>query len=185
MPGARIASGERVTLRTVESEDVPFLQRASADPEIRYPLGNPVRNREQIDVSAEEGTDRFLVCLDEDAADPGRPDEDDVTRIGEVSVTDADYRRPELGYWFVPEVHGEGYGAESVALVVDYVFREYDTPAVGAGAFDFNDASRALLSSLGFTEEGRRRKFMFVDGEHRDMVQYGLLRREWRERGRA
>ncbi|WP_440006622.1 GNAT family N-acetyltransferase [Halomicrococcus sp. SG-WS-1] len=182
MPGARITSGERVTLRTVESEDVSFLQRASANPEIRYPLGNPLRNREQIDVSDEKGTDQFLVCLDEDDAGPGRPDEDDVTRIGQVSVSDADWKRPELGYWFVPDVHGGGYGTESVSLVVEYVFREYDTPAVGAGAYDCNDASRGLLESLGFTEEGRRRKFMFVDGEYRDMVQYGLLRREWRER---
>lgn len=182
MPGARITSGERVTLRTIESEDVPFLQRAFTDPDIRYPIGNPLRNQEQIDVSGEDGgSDDFLVCLDDDAG-PGQPDDGDVRRIGAVHVGDADYKRPELGYWLVPEVHGEGYGTESVSLVVDYVFREYDTPAVGAGAYEFNDASRGLLESLGFTEEGRRRKFMFIDGEHRDMIQYGLLRREWRER---
>ena len=183
MPGARVASGERVTLRTVEREDVPFLQRAGANPEIRYPLGNPLMNREQYDVSDEEGTDRFLVCLDGEDAGPGEPGEEDTRPIGAVSVEDMDWKRPELGYWLVPEVHGEGYGKEAVSLVVDYVFRAYDAPAVGAGAYDFNDASRGLLASLGFVEEGRRRKFMFVDGEHRDMVQYGLLREEWRERG--
>lgn len=32
MPGARVASGERVTLRTAEEEDAPFLQRAYANP---------------------------------------------------------------------------------------------------------------------------------------------------------
>ncbi len=68
-------------------------------------------------------------------------------------------------------------------MVIDYVFRSYDTPAVGAEDYDFNDASRGLLESLGFAEAGRR-KYMFIDGEHRDMVQYGLLRREWRERER-
>lgn len=182
MPGARVTSGERVTLRTVETEDIPFLQRAGTNPEIRYPLGNPVMNREQYEISDEGGTDQFLVCLEDDDADPGQPDEDDVTLIGQVNVMDADWKRPELGYWLVPEVHGEGYGKESVSLVIDYVFRQYDTPAVGAEAYDFNDASRGLLESLGFAEEGRRRKFMFIDGAHRDMVQYGLLRREWRER---
>ncbi len=180
MPGARVTSGERVSLWTVESEDVPFIQRASVEPEIRYPLGNPVRNREQFDVSDEPNApDRFLVCLDGSDADAGRSDERDVTPVGQVDVSDAHYKRPELGYWLVPEVHGEGFGKESVSLVVDYVFREYDTPAVGAKAFDFNDASRGLLTSLGFVEEGRLRKFMFVDGEYRDMVYYGLLRREW------
>jgi RimJ/RimL family protein N-acetyltransferase len=161
MPGARVTSGERVTLRTVESEDVPFLQR-SVEPEIRYPLGNPVRNREQYEPSDDDGTDRFLVRLDEDT-DPGQPDGDDVRRIGVVSVEDIDYKRPELGYWLVPEVHGGGYGKEAVALVVEYVFRQYDTPAIGAGAYDDNDASRGPLESLGFVEKGRRRKFMFVD----------------------
>ncbi|ELZ24987.1 protein N-acetyltransferase-like protein [Halosimplex carlsbadense 2-9-1] len=180
MPGARIASGDRVTLRTVEQEDVPFLQRAGANPELRYPLGARLRNREAIDVSEEEaGTDRFLVCLDGEDAGPGRPDPDDVRRIGAATAEGIDYRRPELGYWLIPAVHGRGYGSEAVGLVVDYLFRSYDTPAVGAGAFDHNDASRGLLESLGFVEEGRRRKFMFVDGAHRDMVQYGLLREEW------
>ncbi|SFK99018.1 Protein N-acetyltransferase, RimJ/RimL family [Halogranum rubrum] len=182
MPGARITSGERVTLRTVENEDIPFLQRAGSNPEIRYPLGNPLQNREQYEVSDDRNApDRFLVCLEGDETPELLDDADDVTRIGCVSVADAHYKRPELGYWLVPEFHGEGYGTESLSLVVDYVFRQYDTPAVGAGVFDFNDASRGLLELLGFVEEGRRRKFMFVDGEHRDMVQYGLLREEWTE----
>ncbi|NHN48458.1 GNAT family N-acetyltransferase [Halostella sp. JP-L12] len=196
MPGARVASGERVTLRTAEQEDVPFLQRGCTDPEIRYPLGTPVRNQEEIEIWDDDaGSDRFIVCLDGDETGPGQPDEvvefgespDDhaedaaVRRIGMVAVQDADYKRPELGYWLVPEVHGEGYGTEAVSLLVDYAFRTYDAPAVGAGAFGFNDASRGLLESLGFAEEGRRRKFMFVDGAHRDMVQYGLLREEWRD----
>jgi ribosomal-protein-alanine N-acetyltransferase len=180
MPGARIKRGERVTLRTVEEEDVPFVQRASANPEIRYPLGSPLRNREQVEDWDTEGTDRFLVCLDDDAG-PGQSDEGAVRPVGIVSVEDADWKRPELGYWLVPEVHGEGYGTEAVALVVGYVFRSYDTPAIGAGAFASNDASCGLLESLGFSEEGRRRKYMFIDGEHRDMVQYGLLRQEWHE----
>jgi RimJ/RimL family protein N-acetyltransferase len=183
MPGAIVQRDERVTLRTVEQEDVSFLQRAGATPEIRYPLGNPVMNREQYDIADETGTDRLLVCIDDDAG-PGAPEEGDLhdlRRIGAVTVADADYKRPELGYWLVPAVHGDGYGTEAVSLVVEYVFRAYDAPAIGAEAFDFNNASRGLLESLGFAEEGRRRKFMFVDGEHSDMVQYGLLRGEWRE----
>lgn len=179
MPGARVASGDRVTLRTVEKEDVPFLQRAGANPEIRYPLGNPLRTREDFDLGDDDDDiDRFLVCLDDDGG-PGGADGDDLRRIGAVTADSMSYRRPELGYWLIPEVHGQGYGREAVGLVIDYLFRSYDRPAVGAGAFEHNDASRALLESLGFVEEGRRRKFMFVDGAYRAMVQYGLLREKW------
>ncbi|WP_306054180.1 GNAT family N-acetyltransferase [Natronococcus wangiae] len=185
MPGARVRRGERVTLRTLEDDDLPFLQRAYANPELRYPLGTPLKNREQLEAWLEDDdADRFLVCLD-DADDPGVPAADETRPIGAVSVEDADWRRPELVYWLVPEVHGEGYGAEAVSLAIDYVFRTYDAPGVGAAAYDFNDASRALLESLGFAEEGRIRKDRFVDGLYRDTIRYGLLREEWRDgRGR-
>lgn len=183
MPGARIASGDRVSLRTVESEDTPFLQRAYANPGIRYPAGTALKNRDEVE-SWNEGDDKdqFLVTLDGADAGPGQPDDADVRRIGAVDVRDADWKRPELGYWLIPEVHGEGYGTEAVALVLDHVFRTYDTPAVGATAMDFNEASRGLLESLGFTEEGVVRKHRFVDGAYRDLYQYGLLRSEWRNR---
>jgi RimJ/RimL family protein N-acetyltransferase len=184
MPGALVARGDRVTLRTEEREDVPFLQRARANPELRHPIGNPVTNQEQMGVPEERpSSDHLLVCLDDDAAGPGKPAEGETERIGRVAVADHHYKRPELGYFLTPEHQGEGYGREMLELAIDYTFAQYDAPAVGAGAFDFNDASRGLLSSLGFEEEGRLRRFMFVDGAHRDMVYYGLLREAWERRG--
>jgi RimJ/RimL family protein N-acetyltransferase len=62
---------------------------------------------------------------------------------------------------------------------VDRAFYTSSVHGVGAGAFALNDASRAVLESLGFTEEYRHREAEYVDGEHRDFVNYGLLRREW------
>ena len=180
MPGARVNSGKRVTLRTAETEDIPFLQRARANPELRYPLGNPTMDQEQFEEWREgKSGDQFLVCLDEDEITPGQPDENDVRQIGQVNVHGADHNRPELGSWLIPEVHGEGYGKESASLLIDYVFRAYDTPVVGAETYDFNEASRGLLESLGFVKEGRRRKFKFVNGAYRDVIQYSLLREEW------
>jgi RimJ/RimL family protein N-acetyltransferase len=181
MPGPLVRRGERVTLRTAEREDRPFLQRACANPRLRHAVGNPVMDREGFAESREDDdADRFVVCLDDEAG-PGAPD-DDPRRVGGASVTDTSYKRPELGYWLVPEVHGDGHGGELLSLLVEYAFRQYDAPAVGAAAYDFNDASRGVLESVGLEEEGRRRKFMFVDGEHRDLCQYGLLREEWRDR---
>lgn len=183
MPGARIRRGERVTLRTLEDEDRPFIQRAYANPEIRYPLGTPLKSRDDLESWLDDDADRLLVCLDEAETGPGTPGTDATEPIGLVTVEDADWRRPDLVYWLVPARHGEGYGREAVALVVDYVFRTYDAPGVGATAYAFNEASRGLLESLGFTEEGRIRKDRFVDGAYRDTIQYGLLREEWRADG--
>ncbi|MCU4972769.1 GNAT family N-acetyltransferase [Halobacteria archaeon AArc-m2/3/4] len=207
MPGARIESGDRVTLRTLEREDIPFLQRGFANPELRYPIGNQRhKNRTELESQfEEEDRVRFLVCLEGDAlagsgleegaddregtgeskdggrATPTDGDVTDVRPIGVVSVAGVDWHRPELAFWLAPEVQGRGYAKEAVSLVIDYIFRVYETPAVGAGAYAYNEASRGLLESLGFTEEGRLRKFRFIDGEHRDSVEYGLLRSEWAE----
>lgn len=182
MPGARITTGERVTLRTVEREDVPFLQRGTANAQLRYPLGSRLMNQGQVEREIlDDSTDQFLVCLDGENAGPGQPAEGNVNRIGVVFVEDASWRRPELVYWLVPAVHSDGYGKEALLLVIDYIFQVYDHPAVGAGVYEFNEASRGLLESLGFTEEGRIRKDRFIDGEYVDTIQYGLLRREWRE----
>jgi hypothetical protein len=85
MPGARLASGDRVTLRTEEAEDVPFLQRARANPELRHPIGNPVTNQEQMGVPDERPSeDAFVVCLDDESAGPRQPDPDETERIGRV-----------------------------------------------------------------------------------------------------
>jgi RimJ/RimL family protein N-acetyltransferase len=184
MPGARVARGERVTLRTTEEEDVSLLQRMRTNPKLKIPLGSPVTSRtEMVDEwPRDDDTDRFTVCLDGDGAGPGTPDDAETRAIGFVNVEDASWRRPELGYGLVTEVHGQGYGTEAIGLAVDYTFRTYPHPAVGAGAFAFNEASRGLLESLGFSEEGRTHRDMFVDGEYRDMVQYCLLREEWEDR---
>lgn len=179
MSGARVSEGERVTLRTVEPEDDAFCQRAVANPELRVPLGTSLRRRGEMDEIREAPGVGLLACLD-DGAVPGSPAEDETTRIGWVGTEGDGPRRPELVYWLVPEHHGAGYGREMLALAIDYVFATNSHPAVGASVYGFNDASRGLLESLGFEEEGCRRNYGFVDGEYVDSYTYGLLREEWR-----
>ncbi len=69
MPGPVFAEGETVTLRTIEEEDLDFLQRGRNHPEIRRPLTDAdPRNGEQIreyfenSVSNDDGFG-FLICV--------------------------------------------------------------------------------------------------------------------------
>lgn len=182
MPGAVVASGERVSLRTVERDDVEFLQRADANPELRGPLGETPKSREEVAAELDRKwghDDAFLVCLDDGTAGPGTPEAGEVRRLGLCVASGRGRSRPVVGYWLVPEVHGEGYGREAVSLLVDYVFEGYAHPAVGADTFADNDASRGLLESLGFTLEGRLRKAEYREGAYRDRVVYGLLHSDW------
>lgn len=126
-------------------------------------------------------TTPLVVCLD-DGAGPGPVSADAVDRIGIGSVEDHGQSRPELAHFVLPEYQGEGYGTETVSLLVDLAFQAHHHPAVEAQTFPENEASRALLESLGFTQEGRIRHQQFWDGRYRDQILYGLLREEWNDR---
>lgn len=209
MPGARVASGDRVTLRTVESEDVAFYQRAHANPELRYPLGWDVESRAELEAEVDDGFGHdhaFLVCLgagdpdseanssagsdpdgsggnpSPDAGSGGMEDDENPRRIGCVVAGTAERARSGIGVWIVPECQGEGYGTEAASVLIDFLFRTYPHPAIRAKVLPGNDASRGLLESLGFEREGRARREAFWDGEYRDAILYGLLREDWEER---
>ncbi|MBX3428540.1 MAG: GNAT family N-acetyltransferase [Hyphomonadaceae bacterium] len=70
--------------------------------------------------------------------------------IGTVEATVKPGGRIEIGYLFDPRVWRRGYGREAVGAMIDLLSRN------GAATFDAiidirNDASKALVSSLGFT----------------------------------
>ena len=185
MPGPVVERGDRVTFRTVERDDAEFQQRAATDPRVRYLLGmaesrSAAESEDLIENRSEHDTTlSYVVCLDEEDASRAHPDEGETTPIGMVHAYGIDGERAYLAYWLLPGFHGEGYGKEAASLLVDTVFWNTPVHSVSAGAFGHNDASRGLLESLGFTLERRKREAEYTDGEYRDFVDYGLLRREW------
>jgi RimJ/RimL family protein N-acetyltransferase len=175
MPGPTFLDGDRVALRTIEEEDLDFLQRMANDERIwRYALRpipqNGEQEREFFDeqVSA-EGDVHLLAC-------------DDDRRLGVVSLYDVDHRvgSAELGYWLDPAVHGEGYGSDAASRLVRYAFHTLQLHRLRARVGAFNDASVALLESLGFDREGTLREAVPFEGDRHDEYRYGLLASEWR-----
>lgn len=187
MPGPIVVEGEDVSLRTVEQEDAEFLQRSCTDPRIRHSLGSihyRTRAQQEDGLShwAEDDSNAvFVACVDEEDAPAGHPGEDETTPIGSFSVRHVDSDRTWLAYWLVPEFHGEGYGREMAELGIDYLFQNYDVHGISAGAYGFNEASRGLLESMGFTQVAHRRESRYINGDYHDEIQYDVLRREWED----
>ncbi|MFC4450310.1 GNAT family N-acetyltransferase [Halorussus aquaticus] len=174
MPGPVFISGERVDLRVTEREDLDLIQRARSDPDIRTALTHTApQTREQVEefyeefVSTDNGDASFVAC--ERGGDP----------VGQVSLFRTEHDHGEISYWLLPEARGEGYATEAVSLLLDHAFDTSGRHRVYARVVDFNEASRAVVERLGFTEEGRLREHVFLDGAYRDVVLYGLLRDEW------
>ena len=118
-------TGETVTLRPIEEDDLEFLQRCMNHPAVWRPaLDIDPMNREQgveffeTVISGDDGV-HCMVC---DDADP----------LGVVSLTGSRYgpdetrrsRDAELAYWLSPEYHGRGFGSDAAATMLRYAFED-------------------------------------------------------------
>jgi RimJ/RimL family protein N-acetyltransferase len=56
---------------------------------------------------------------------------------------------------------------------------------VYCGTSDTNIGMQKLAVQMGMVEEGRRRKHLFLNGRWEDMVEFGVLREDFRGLSRA
>lgn len=176
MPGPAFIEGDDIALRTVEEEDIEFLQAAVNDPRVWRPIGGstPYNLEQERDffenVVSDDETVHLLVTSGE-------------TPVGTIGLNAIDQEAgvAEIGYWIAPDHWGNGFGTEATELIVRYAFDHRRLHKLTAQVFEFNEASRRLLETVGFTEEGVQREQVFIDGEYQDTHWYGLLAREWRD----
>jgi len=176
MLGPKFLTGEAVSLRPIEDEDVGFLRDNVNDPAIWRAMerATPASGAEQRETVAElredDTTVPFLVTTRQ-------------SRVGFVSLTELNdnWGNAALSFWIAPDQQGEGYGADAVSLAVEYAFEHRRLHKLIAHTIAVNDASIGLLESLGFEREGRHRDEAFVDGEYHDLLAFGVLEEEWRE----
>ena len=84
-------------------------------------------------------------------------------------------RSAHLGYWIDRAVAGRGLATQAVALVCDHAFGAVGLHRVQADIRPENVRSQRLVERLGFTQEGRLRRYLDIDGDWRDHLGYALL----------
>ena len=177
MPGATFLTGDLVTLRTIEEEDLPFVRDGVNHPAARRPIGQklPTNLREQTRrFEAQSGDDnalRLLITHQE-------------VRVGliELDPIDREDGTARITYWIDPEHRRQGYARDALDAVARYAFDDLRIHKLTARVYEFNDASLELLRGVGFVEEGVHREGAYVDGRYVDVHWLGLLEREWRDR---
>ncbi|MFC7115184.1 GNAT family N-acetyltransferase [Natronoarchaeum sp. GCM10025703] len=177
MPGPVFLQGEQVELRTIEKADLQFMQQQVNDPQVWRAIGSD----RPINAEQEEEFYDDVVCAEDNV---NLLITDEGTAVGTIGLDklDTGNHTAELGYWVAPDHHRMGYGGDAAARIVEYGFQQLGLHRIEARVFEFNDASSALLESVGFREEGVHRDAEFVDGQFQDVYWYGLLEDEWRER---
>lgn len=173
MPGPLFRRGDRVELRTVEKEDVGFLQELVNDPRVRRGTGqvdpiNRIEEEEYVESLGEDDGVSTLVCVE------GEP-------VGVIGFDEPNevWGTAEIGYMIAPEAWGNGYATDALRELCGHAFEGQRLAKVSAKAYETNEASRRVLEKAGFTEEGVLREEAFVQGERVDVHRYGLLAGEF------
>jgi RimJ/RimL family protein N-acetyltransferase len=96
--------------------------------------------------------------------------------LGGCQVRLREKRIGELSYWTLAAHRGQGVATRAVMLVCSFAFDELGLERVEAYIEPDNVASRRVVESVGFQEEGvARSRELTQSGERRDMVVYSLL----------
>jgi [ribosomal protein S5]-alanine N-acetyltransferase len=105
-------------------------------------------------------------------------DADSRDLLGGCQLRLREKRIGELSYWTHPTHRRRGVASRAVRLLCAFAFAfaELDVERLEAYIEPDNLASRRVVESLGFSEEGvARARELTVSGERRDMVVYSLL----------
>lgn len=89
------------------------------------------------------------------------------------------WQRCMLGYELARLEQGKGYMREALLHVLPWGFEQMALNRVEAQIHPENLPSLHLALKLGFVREGLLREMGFWDGKYHDMLQLGLLRREF------
>lgn len=107
----------------------------------------------------------------------------DKIHIGNVSLQNINYinRSAEFAiiigerdYW------GKGYAKECGELMIEHGFSTLNLHRVYCGTFSENIGMQNLAKSLGFIKEGIRYEAEFKNGKYVNIIEFGLLRKNWR-----
>jgi diamine N-acetyltransferase len=168
--------GERVILRAVEREDLKRLHELERNVDLAI-LGGGAWQPVPF-AAFEKHFEKHLT--DEDKAE--FVIEIDGKVVGDIELHHRDRRSrvSALGIGiYDPDYVGQGYGREALQLFLDWAFRIQNYERIWLDTWATNERAIRCYKAVGFVEEGRQRRHIYVDGQYVDQVLMGLLRDEW------
>ena len=170
--------GERVELRRHSPENYRLYGEWYGDPEIwrltswsAAPLGPTAVERLFEDREHSPADDSFAIHLRDEDEPIG------VVSLMNISVANASAELSVIvGH---PEDRHHGYGAEAIAVLLDYAFGDLGLNRISLSVFDFNEDAIAAYGKLGFREEGRLRGALKRDDAFHDAILMSVLKQEW------
>ncbi len=182
MIDSQLLRGERVWLTALSRADVPVIARWEYDSEyLRLMDASPARPRSEDEIarwleSVSKSQHEFTFGI-------RLTDSDDLIGWAQLDGIDWVHGTSALGIGIGNRTFWDsGYGAEAMELLLRFAFDELNLHRIYLTVFSYNQRAIRLYEKLGFQLEGRHREHLQRDGQRYDMLLYGILNREWRER---
>lgn len=80
---------------------------------------------------------------------------------------------------------GKGVGYEALKAIIEYAFYTLNLERVYWGTIDGNKGMISISEQLGAIQEGRRIKAVFKGGQRKDMLEFGILREDYKKRSKS
>jgi RimJ/RimL family protein N-acetyltransferase len=93
---------------------------------------------------------------------------DPVNRTAEYAIMVGDKK-----YW------GKGIASEASMLVLAHGFNSLNLHRIYCGTLSTNVAMQKLATALGMKQEGVRREAQYKNGAYADIIEYGVLKKEF------
>ncbi|GAA0373562.1 GNAT family protein [Paenibacillus motobuensis] len=180
-----VLEGERIRLRRMEQVDAADLFRYWSDPVVVKYMNVPVfttveETSEMIDflngLSETEDTMRWGIELVQEQR-----------LIGSCGFNTWELSgayRGEIGYDIGRDYWRQGYMTEALRLMLNYGFMTMGLNRIEALVDPRNSASRSILQSFNFHEEGLLREYQRTEEGFVDLIIYSLLRRDYDSGGK-
>ncbi|MGO1544560.1 MAG: GNAT family N-acetyltransferase [Gulosibacter sp.] len=100
---------------------------------------------------------------------------------GQLTVSSIQYgavSSATLGYWVAQSVAGRGITPTAVAVATDYCFRTIGLHRMEICIRPENLASLRVVEKLGFRYEGKRDRYIHIDGDWRDHYCFALVQED-------
>ncbi|MFV1990408.1 MAG: GNAT family N-acetyltransferase, partial [Acidimicrobiales bacterium] len=87
-----------------------------------------------------------------------------------------------VGYWIDEAVAGRSLTPEGLVGVIAFIFDDVGLHRLQINIIPRNKASRRVVEKLGIREEGLSLRYVKINGEWEDHINYAITVEEWQER---
>ena len=172
--------GEKFRLRPMRLEDAEQHFADRLDSATRRVLQLGVELPTSVEL-LESSLEKHLGCKDADGVIIFVIETLDGENVGGISYHTRDRKNGTFSFGIVVNRphRRKGYAEEAARILMRYGFWERRYQKCNSACAHDNEASIRLHKSLGFVEEGRRRRQVFYNGEYHDDILFGMTREEF------